>query len=173
MCSETEAKLRVSSLSEIEGKVKELDGEFAGEYRQVDSYFDDGEGRLFSQDKGLRIRKEVDNKSGGEKNFLTWKGAKKTGEYKTREEIELRIGSDRDMAKILTALGYENRLKVSKVRRLWRIEGCSLCLDKVDGLGEFVEIECDNSRIIAELQKKLGLGQLKHIEKTYAEMVGK
>lgn len=170
MCSETEAKLRVSNLSEVERVAEQLGGRFTGEFRQIDSYFDDKAGNLLRQDKGLRIRMESNKSAGKTEAYLTWKGTKNPGEYKNREEIELGISDDNAMEKILQRLGYDIRLRVIKTRRVWEIDGCSLCLDKVEGIGEFVEIEGEDSDRITELQNKLGLGELKHIEKTYAEM---
>jgi adenylate cyclase class 2 len=173
MCSETEAKLRVSNLTEVENIAEQLGGKFAGEFRQIDSYFDDKSASLLLQDKGLRIRMESDNSNGKAEAYLTWKGTKNPGEYKNREEIELGISDYKGMAKLLQRLGYDIRLTVKKTRRVWEVDGCSLCLDKVDEIGEFVEIEGDGSETIADLQKKLGLGELKHIKETYAEIAAK
>ncbi|MHC4326327.1 MAG: CYTH domain-containing protein, partial [Planctomycetota bacterium] len=68
------------------------------------------------------------------------------------------------------ALGYEKVLVVEKKRRLWRLGRCAVALDRLELLGDFVEIEGPNNEDIADVQHKLGLTDLPHIEKSYAQL---
>jgi predicted adenylyl cyclase CyaB len=104
---------------------------------------------------------------------LTYKGAKEKSNYKKRQEIEIEVGDADTMQKLLSALGYEQKLCVEKKRRLWRFEGCEVALDKLRKLGDFVEIEGPDDKQIARVQESLGLSELKHIPKSYASMIVK
>ena len=57
---------------------------------------------------------------------------------------------------------------VEKKRRVWQLNKCEIALDELPLLGTFVEIEGPDSETIANVQKKLGLGNLPHIGKSYA-----
>jgi len=124
MSTEIEAKLKVESLQEVERKLNELGAEFLEEQLQKDYYFDDSTGSLFNSDRCLRLRRQAT--AGDEKIVLTYKGAKETGNFKKRRELEIEV-SDADSAdQLLSALGYKKALVVEKKRRLWRLGGCSI-----------------------------------------------
>ena len=74
------------------------------------------------------------------------------------------------MQKLLSALGYEKVLVVKKKRRLWKCGQCSVALDQLPLLGDFVEIEGPNNEEIADVQNSLELSELLHIEKSYAQL---
>jgi adenylate cyclase class 2 len=169
MCEEIEIKLRVDNPNEIKDRIEKTGGEYIGEFSQVDFYFDDKIQNLFNSDKGLRIRKQI-CKTGSDRIFLTYKGARVKSEVKKREEIELEIADELKMRKIFEYLGYQVKIIVKKKRQMWKIGECELCLDDVEGLGGFVEIEGVDTDKISFLQKKLGLDALKHIVKSYAEL---
>jgi adenylate cyclase class IV len=67
-------------------------------------------------------------------------------------------------------LGYEKVLVIEKKRRLWQLGGCSVALDQLPLLGTFVEIEGPDDKIIADVQNDLGLADLPHIAKSYAQL---
>lgn len=169
MFTEIEAKLKVDSLKEIESKLQKLGAVFVAEQVQSDIHFDDSSATLSNSDRCLRLRQQVigDNT----KYILTYKGAKEKSNYKKRQEIEVDVGSSESTLKLLSALGYEKRLTVEKKRRLWRLGGCEVALDRLEALGYFVEIEGPNDKEINNVQKALGLEDLQHIPKSYASMI--
>ncbi len=169
MFTEIEAKLKVDSLQKVEEKLRELGGLFVAEQLQSDIHFDDSNSTLTDSDQCLRLRRQVVGESTGY--FLTYKGAKEKSNYKKRQEIEIQVSDADSMQKLLSALGYEQKLCVEKKRRLWRLGECEVALDQLQELGSFVEIEGPGDRQIARVQESLGLTELQHIPKSYASMI--
>lgn len=169
MFTEIEAKLKVDSLPEIENKLSKLDAEFVAEQLQTDTHFDDSNETLTNTDQCLRLRRQViDSET---RFFLTYKGAKEKSNYKKRQEIEIEISDADSTEKLLSALGYERKLSVEKKRSLWKFGGCEIALDRLQMLGDFVEIEGPDDEKIGRVQKSLGLDSLPHIPKSYASMI--
>jgi adenylate cyclase class 2 len=83
------------------------------------------------------------------------------------------------MQDILLSLGFRKTLDVVKERRIYHYKGAEACLDRIEGLGEFVELElmADNPADIARkrdeliaLMHELGAeGEL--IRESYLEML--
>ena len=169
MCVEIEAKIKVDSLPEIERKLTELGADFQAEQLQTDYFFDDTNATLTTTDQCLRLRQQL--VAGSEKYFLTYKGAKEKNNFKKRQEIEIEIVDAESTRKLLSALGYEKVLVVEKKRRLWQLSSCAVALDQLPLLGDFVEIEGPNNEEIADVQNSLGLSELTHIEKSYAQLI--
>jgi adenylate cyclase class 2 len=169
MCVEIEAKLKVDSLPEIERKLRELGAEFLAEQLQTDYHFDDANATLTANDRCLRLRRQL--VGGNEEFLLTYKGAKEKSNFKKRREIEIEVKDADSTQKLLAALGHETILVVEKNRRLWRLGGCEVALDKLPLLGDFVEIEGPDDDKIADVQKSLGLAHLAHIAKSYAMLM--
>jgi adenylate cyclase class 2 len=169
MFTEIEAKLKVDSLQEVEKRLRQLGALFIAEQLQSDIHFDDSNSTLTKSDRCLRLRRQVVGKSTGY--FLTFKGAKEKSNYKKREEIEIEVGDADSIQKLLSALGYEQKLCVEKKRRLWRLGECEVALDLLQELGDFVEIEGPDDKQIANVQENLGLADLPHVPKSYASMI--
>lgn len=169
MFTEIEAKLKVDSLQEVEEKLRQLGARFVAEQLQSDIHFDDSNAALAGADQCLRLRRQVVGES--TRYFLTYKGAKEKSNYKKRQEIEIEVGDADSMQKLLSALGYQQKLSVEKKRRLWRFGGCEVALDKLQELGDFVEIEGPDDKQILHVQESLGLAGLSHIPKSYASMI--
>ncbi len=136
---------------------------------QTDFLFDDSNATLTTADRCLRLRRQ--SVAGRERFFLTYKGSKEQSNFKKRREVEIEIVDAESTQRLLSALGYEKILVVEKKRRLWQFSGCSVALDKLPLLGDFVEIEGPNNEEIADVQNSLGLSELPHIEKSYAQLV--
>ena len=169
MYTEIEAKLKVDSLQKVESQLEQLNAEFVAEQLQSDIHFDDAEAALKNADRCLRLRRQV--VEGSTRFFLTYKGAKEESNFKKRQEIEVEIMDADSIEKLLSALGYEGKLSVEKKRRLWKLGGCEVALDRLKVLGGFVEIEGPDDESITEVQKSLGLEDLPHIPKSYASML--
>ncbi len=169
MCVETEAKLKVDSLDEVEHGLTELGAEFVAEQLQRDLLLDDNAGTLAAADRCLRIRRQVVGDC--ERCFLGYKGGKEASNFKKRPEIETEVNDAESLVKLLAAIGYEEKLIVEKRRRLWRLGGCEVALDELPVLGSFVEIEGPDDESIADVQTRLKLAKLSHIPKSYAQMI--
>lgn len=56
-------------------------------------------------------------------------------------EYETEVKDPSAIHQILLILGYAPEVEIKKTRRKGKLENCEICLDEVDGLGSFVEIE--------------------------------
>jgi adenylate cyclase class 2 len=169
MSIEIEAKLKVKSLARIERKLKNCGAEFIGKLVQSDTYFDDAKGKIRRADSALRIRRQRTGRK--EQITLAFKGPRQKGRFKRRREIEFAVGDGNLAEKFLEMLGFKKAIIVKKKRREWRLDGCIVALDKLPILGSFVEIEGPGEKKIASVQKKLGLADLVHIPKSYANLM--
>jgi adenylate cyclase class 2 len=125
--------------------------------RQVDTYYDAPHRDFAETDEALRLRRETrhppeadtDTDRGSQPTTtteLTYKGPLFEAESKTREEHETLVADGDGAADILAGLGFEPAAVVEKDRTFFHIEGYTVSLDHVDGLGEFVEIEGEAAR---------------------------
>ena len=140
---------------------------------QTDIYFNAPDRDFGKTDEALRLRDE----SG--QFFVTYKGKKLDTLSKTRKEIDVEVADFEKMKEIILCLGYRKTLEVHKSREIYHIEGALACLDTVDGLGEFVELETlavDESSIperrdfLIKMLRQLGVqGDL--IRESYLEML--
>jgi adenylate cyclase class 2 len=103
--------------------------------KQIDIYFSHPCRRFAVTDEALRIRKEEGHCT------LVYKGPKIDLETKTRDEIEVEVSDCEQIASILKKLGFDIAGKVVKERTVYRIGSLVVCLDEVEDLGSFVEIE--------------------------------
>ena len=168
MKMEIEAKIKVESLGPVSEKLKSLGGEFRADVTQRDTYFD-AAGTLVKSDSGLRLRCQVID--GAEEIILTYKGAKQAGKFKSRKEIEVTVNNFDAMAELLAELGYERTIEFEKKRSLWVFQGCEVCLDELEQLGSFVEVEGADENTINSVLERLGLAESEHISKTYSKMI--
>lgn len=136
---EVEAKLRPAAprIEALRARLEALAG--APRLRQQsDTYFHHPSRDLKARDEALRLRCD-------DGLAITWKGPKLDPPLKTREEIE--FGLDTDLAtatRLLEALGFSPVATVEKEREEWTLAtptDASICIDRVLGLGTFVEVE--------------------------------
>ncbi|GAB7012867.1 class IV adenylate cyclase [Halolamina salina] len=109
--------------------------------RQVDTYYDAPHREFAETDEALRLREETDLDAGETTTKLTYKGPLVEAESKTREEHETAVTDGDAAAGILDGLGFEPAATVEKERERFDLDGYTVTLDAVDGLGSFVEIE--------------------------------
>ncbi len=132
---------------------------------QEDIYFNHPCRDLLGQDEALRLRLR------GEGAELTYKGPRRPGSGKARTEITVEVRDAAGMLSILARLGFAEALRVRKIRETYVLSGIEVALDRVEGLGEFVEVEVGEhalSEAFAVL-KKLGAEEV--VEETYAELL--
>lgn len=108
---------------------------------ETDLYWN-GAARDFRRtDEALRLR-AVRHISGGEaQTYLTYKGPKLDARSSTRQEYETAVGDFDTARSILLALGYHAAFTVKKTRRSFTRGAQTVCLDEVDGLGHYIELE--------------------------------
>jgi adenylate cyclase class 2 len=176
MSMEVEAKAHCKNIGEIEDRILGLGGEFQGEVEQIDTYYNHPVRDFAQTDEALRIRKV------GENTYLTYKGRKIDNITKTREEIKVQVENGEFTRKILVKLGFSEVGMVRKVRKKYKLGEFHVCLDNVDNLGSFIELEaeCDSDNpdeisrlrdIILTNLKEWGLEEIER--KSYLELLYK
>lgn len=141
---EVEIKVRAAH-DRIEDRLADRDTRALGTVTQVDTYYDAPTRDFAETDEALRVRRQTD---GDDKQvLLTYKGPLVDTASKTREEAETQVESEADMRSILDGLGYEPAATVRKERAMYGYEGCTVTLDTIDGLGEFVEVEVTDDAV--------------------------
>lgn len=132
---EIEIKCRCADLARLERLVIEKGGVAREKRRETDLYFNHPSRDFASTDEAFRVR------SAGDYHALTYKGPKMPGRSKTRYEAEVEVGDPALMKEILVKLGFREVSAVAKERALYDLGDISVCLDRVDGVGDFVELE--------------------------------
>jgi adenylate cyclase class 2 len=123
MPRETEAKVKVGGLSLIRKRLISAGAERLVETRDTDTYFDTPQRSLLLADKGLRLRRSHDEKTGAERLVVTYKGPRRPGAIKSRQEIEIEVSSAAGAAAMIRALGYAPIISFEKRRQTWGFEG--------------------------------------------------
>ena len=169
MTLEIEVKAYADDLERVETDLKRMGAHFVAEINQTDTYFNHPN-RIFAEtDEALRIRVSDDH------TFLTYKGPKIDARSKTREEIEVSLEHADVTAQLLTKLGFTPVADVKKVRRIFTLDNFTICLDTVDTVGTFVEVETSGENV-EELQNQAfsileTLNLKKHERKSYLELL--
>lgn len=136
---EVEVKAHATNLNEIEEKIVEIGASWEGEEYQEDLYFNAPHRDFAQTDEALRIRKI--KKENSEETYITYKGAKMDKVSKTRKEIEVAVENPSKVADILQNLSFRPVATVRKNRIIYTLGELIITLDKVHGVGDFVEIE--------------------------------
>jgi len=162
---EVEVKVRVNH-KQIKEKLEELKATFIKEVQQEDTYFKHPCWNFKDRDEALRVREE------GNIFFLTFKGPKLDKKIKVRKEVQLQV--EPEIFELLKEIGFFELKKVRKRRKLYQWENLKVCLDKVEGLGDFLEIEgksWEDKSIIRELVKKLNIKEESLLTISYLELL--
>jgi adenylate cyclase class 2 len=143
---------------------------------QEDTYYDAPDRDFAETDEALRVRRETDEDT---RVVLTYKGPLVDSASKTREEAQTRVADGEAIEAILAGLGYEPAATVRKERENYALEDCTVTLDRVEGLGEFVEVEReaakadidDARRDAVAVLERLGLDPDDQIRTSYLELL--
>jgi adenylate cyclase class 2 len=147
MVMEREVKLRIEDYNSLVRGLKRLGAELESRREQVDHYLDFQDNRLKNSGNSLRIRQE------GNKCYITFKGKLLNDEIKSREELETNVGDCKVMLEILNRLGITNKIIVKKERESYVLNEIIIEVDKVEGLGNFIEIEIVDQRQLQNVKK--------------------
>jgi adenylate cyclase class 2 len=180
---EVEIKFRDADHDSIARRLAGL-GAPAGEAVAQEDVYLAHPGRDFAATgEAFRLRRD------GAANRLTYKGPRHAGPTKTREEVEVAFaegpGAWASMERLFEALGFRAVAAVRKVRRAFHLErdgrAMEVVLDRVEGLGDFAEVEAlagDDPADLAAAQaavlglaRELGLGQERVEPRSYLRMI--
>lgn len=156
---EIELKARVASLPAVRERLLFLHAEPEGRLMEHDLYLNAPHRDFGRTDEALRIR------HAGGRYIVTYKGEKQPHfSLKAREELNCGVESGEVMVRIFLALGFTRVAEVKKWREYYRFRDAMVCLDEVEGLGEFVEIELGHpegvehpAEYVAGLAREIGI----------------
>lgn len=173
MPTETELKIPVDDLDQVEARLRKLHAQPIGQFLQDDMFFDSQDRRLLAADRGLRLRTldRSDQPSAKRQYVLTYKGARQSSDIKKREEIEVEVSDPKAMIDVLDRLGFTLMLHLQKRRRRYRLSDCYVELDTLPVLGTFVEIEGPREELIRKVAHDLGLDPLRGTTESYASLL--
>ncbi len=135
MSHEIEIKAYCNSLDEVSEKLQAMGAEFKETLVERDLYFNHPSRDFAETDEAFRIR------MCNEKVQITYKGPKIGKKVKARLEYETAIGDFDTARSIFNSLGFRESGIVAKKRELYKYEDFTIVLDRIEGLGDFVEIE--------------------------------
>ncbi|MHA1212243.1 MAG: class IV adenylate cyclase [Candidatus Heimdallarchaeota archaeon] len=171
---EVELKLKVDNLEDIEYSLVEKGASLVEMVIQRDHYFAHPTRDYSITDEALRIRED------GERFYLTYKGPKFDDKSKTRLEYNVKIANSTEMIKILTLLDFKQVIVVTKERKIYQYKNTQCCLDHIESLGSFIEVEQiieDKAEYptirnnLYEILKELKLDPAKQITESYMELI--
>ncbi len=176
MAREIEVKLGPIEPEPVRQRLLRLAGPLVGSGLEVNCIFDTPDRSLLNADCGLRIREfEPTGPSSGpgppaRRAWLTYKGPRRPGQPKVREELETAVDNPASLAEILRQLGYRQVVVYQKRRQTWHLGGCEVALDELPGLGWWVEIEGPDEAAVMHVRQRLGLSGLEPVTQTYVEL---
>lgn len=167
---EIEVRAKIKDPKKMHEKIISIGAFFLGTKSQRDVYY--GEISLYKK-IGYSFLMRVRNEN-GKQFFLTYKGAK-CGLDGVWEEYDFAVNSEANAVDMLESMGLEKVVVVSKTREVFRLGDICICLDRIENLGEYVEVEIINNNkdnsLIRDLLVDLGIEKDDIIEKGYITML--
>jgi len=163
---EVELKFPVDSHDTLRQRLGTLKVTSQSSSGHCDEYFNHSLLDFATQDIALRIRSRH-NHAG--QSVLTYKGPNLDGRAKVREEIELTLASEEKekFRQMLFGMGFHSVAAVNKKRDSSSVvfdgRNVEVCLDDVEGVGTFVELE-----IVVEDKAQIDAAK-QHLEKLAKE----
>ncbi|MBM2820381.1 MAG: hypothetical protein HW405_141 [Candidatus Berkelbacteria bacterium] len=149
---DTEVEIQVK-IAKVEPLLKllEKEGKFLYEEKQIDQYFTPTH-RDFKAKKPIEEWLRLRNSNG--KYSITYKNWYRSKDKKTHhcDEYESNLEKIDQLEKIFNVLNFKTVVKVEKTRRAYLFKEYEIAIDKVRGLGDFVELEYKS-----KIQKKPGV----------------
>ncbi|QNN25040.1 class IV adenylate cyclase [Planctomycetales bacterium ZRK34] len=172
MAVEIEAKMKLADREAMIGRLKAAGGSMVEDLFETNVFFDTPDGSLRNSDSGLRVRSEVNvNDPAASRVIVTHKGPRLPGPIKQRAETEMDVVDPDDAAELFTALGFAEQIRFEKRRQRWRLDDCTIELDELPQIGQFIEIEGPGEETVMSVREKLGLADEPMIREGYASMV--
>lgn len=146
---EVEVKLKIDFAESIEKKLIELGFKKGQTLQEIDYYYNGVDRDFRTSGEALRLRlvesldgsAVVADRPGEPLIQMTYKGPKLDNVSMSRVEHQVNIDNFETMLSILSSLGYKPVEPVIKLRRELFSEEICACVDTVDGLGDYLELE--------------------------------
>lgn len=158
---EIEVKFLINDLNSIERKLIDLKAALLHTQHLEQNYrFDTIDGKLTSESKVLRIRKDRDN-------WITYKapGSLNDG-IRSRQEIEFQISDIEAARSMLECLGFRIFQTYEKYRTVYILDDTKIMVDELP-MGNFIEIEGDEVQNLKKIAAELNLQWERRIDRSY------
>jgi adenylate cyclase class IV len=175
MPHEIEAKFRLREPAGLRQRLESLGARRVDRVFEVNRIFDTETGKLRKAGCGLRLREsrplagEADSSPGtaASQAMVTFKGPRKPGVLKVREEIETGVADACALAALFERLGLREVVHYEKRRETWHLDECEIVIDELPRLGWFAEVEGPTTEQVEVLSGKLDLVPADRIPETY------
>lgn len=174
MAIEIEAKMFVTDHEPTRARLRELGARSEGACLETNTFFDSEDRSLLAADQGLRLRRQHSddaNDGSGDQFTITYKGPRRHGPLKSRDEVELRVANDRDAITLLAKLGYLRVLSFEKRRESWKLNDCMIELDELPHVGKYIEIEGPSEAAIMKARETLRLNDHPLVKASYVALL--
>ena len=135
---EIEIKAKLKDKDKVMEKLKALGCSFESPITQSDTVYAEDVDTLENFRSGtVFLRLRVKNNS---KVLFTLK-TRGVNDLDSPVEIELEVSSKEEMEKAIIIMGYKEAITVNKTRVITHYNNCEICIDDVENLGMFIEME--------------------------------
>ena len=139
---EVEIKLPIEERESVTVNLEKMGFIKAGLVQEEDVYFDNDFGQIRKNGEALRVRRIADLLTSQEETVITYKGRKMDQVSMSRKELETGVEDSDVCIGILEALGFQIvEPKVIKTRQEYTLDQMHACVDRVENLGDFLELE--------------------------------
>lgn len=141
---EVEAKAHAKDLRAVEARLGALGAILEANKVERDEYWAHPARNFGETDEALRLRITTADDGGGWSGAdITYKGPKLDLVTKSRreEKVEFAVDTVPALRRLLEGLGFKPFASVTKDRKEFIADGLTICLDRVEGVGDFVEVE--------------------------------
>lgn len=161
----------------VRDRLEELGASVERTVHQTDTYYKSPFEDLLDGDEALRVRRQwpLDDET-AEEDILIYKGPLMESDSETHEELEAVVTDSNAMIAILEKMGFEQATVIDKEREFYSIDGYTVTLDSVVGLGQFLQIELMTDEVetaredVLELLGEIGLNPEKQIRNSYVDL---
>lgn len=177
---EIEIKLPIDHPEEIKEKLLSKGFQEEAIVHESDTYYNSMYHDVKKLGEALRIRKIRDLSTGQTRAQINFKGKKMDHVSMSRQEYETDVENPECMEQIIIALGFSPEAGVQKTRCYMKRDEMTACLDQVDRLGDFLELEVMVSeasvrenylQMMNELLEELGLSMKDTLRTSYLGML--
>ncbi|KYH39475.1 MAG: putative Adenylate cyclase [Candidatus Bathyarchaeota archaeon B26-1] len=160
-----EIKAEVEDLTQVRERLRELGARHLGTFRQIDTYFEVPEGRL-------KLRETLGEKLA---ELVYYEREDVPGPKKSKVYL-VRLEKPRAFKEVLCKV-LRMKVVVKKIREVYIYRGTRIHLDRVEGLGAFIEFEKKtldvegDREFLKELMSELALDPSSLISLSYSDLL--
>ncbi len=136
---EIEIQVQVDNIGALLDFLK-ANARFQAKHRQIDEYFTPVHRNFLEVGPAVEWLRLRDSNGIFSVTYKNWH-ADKDGRTKYADEYETKIESLEQLRKIFTVIDIKPLITVDKERDIWLYKDYEVAIDKIKGLGDFVEIE--------------------------------